>query len=115
MGILDDLKSVANVLQEAGKIKELQQLLNAQKELLEMQEKLRLRDEEIRNLKEKLKIKSDLFYENEAYWIKKKDGSKEGPFCPGCWDKNKEISHLNRILYTQLWRCPVCNASFTLH
>ena len=37
MTIFDELKSVAGVLQEAGKIEQYWQILGAQKELLEMQ------------------------------------------------------------------------------
>ena len=40
MAIFDELKSVAGVLQEAGKIEQYRQILDAQKELLEMQKQI---------------------------------------------------------------------------
>ena len=106
MAIFDDLKTVAKVLQEAGKIEQYKQILEVQEKLLEMQEKIRLQDEEIRTLKEKLKIKENLVFEKDAYWIKRKDDPKEGPYCSACWDKNKKLIHLHHdgdFLF-----CPVC-------
>jgi len=117
MGIFDDLKSAANVLQEAGKLKELQQLLNAQKELLEMQNMIKTQAEEIEILKEKLKIKGDIFFESNAYWLKKENDSKEGPFCSGCWDnQNKQLVYLHlRDDVRNGWTCPVCKVFVRIH
>lgn len=111
MAIFDDLKTVAKVLQEAGKIEQYKQILEVQGRLLEMQEKIRLQDEEIRTLKEKLKIKENIVFEKDAYWIKRKDNSKEGPYCSACWDNEdkKQLVHLHSISgVTNAFRCPVC-------
>lgn len=80
MAIFDELKSVAGVLQEAGKIEQYRQILDAQKELLEMQKRISDLEFENRELKEKFKIKEDLVVKNDAYWTKAGDG----PFCLTC-------------------------------
>lgn len=103
MGIFDDLKSAANILKEAGKIEQYKQILEAQERLLEMQNKIVALESENKNLKEKLKVKENLIYEVNAYWIND-GGKKDGPFCTRCWDKNKEMIRLNPVTYV----CPEC-------
>ena len=78
MAIFDELKSVAGVLQEAGKIEQYRQILDAQKELLEMQKRISDLESENKSLKEKLEIKDTLIFERNAYWVEK-DAKKDGP------------------------------------
>lgn len=80
MAIFDELKSVAGVLQEAGKIPQYQQILEVQEKLLEMQKHIFDLEVENRELKEKVKTREDLIVKNDAYWLK--DG--DGPFCLTC-------------------------------
>lgn len=110
MSVFDVLKLAAKALKESGKIELRNQIVDVQEKLLEMQEKIRVQDNEIRELKEKLKIKGDVFFENNACWIKKKDSSKDGPFCSGCWDNEdkKQLIHLHQV-QERIWRCPLCN------
>jgi hypothetical protein len=109
MALYDELRAVADVLQHIGKTEEQKRLLNIQKELLDMQRKLLDLDDENRDLREKLKIKNDLFFENNAYWLKKADASIEGPFCSACWDRDRQLIHLQRVRNgIDIWLCPVC-------
>jgi predicted nucleic acid-binding Zn-ribbon protein len=109
MALYDELRAIADILQDIGKIEEQKRLLHIQKELLDIQKKLLDLDGENRDLKEKLKIKNDVFFENNAYWLKKADASIEGPFCSACWDKNKHFIHLQRVRTgVDIWICPVC-------
>ena len=65
---------------------------------------------ENRTLKEKLESKVDIIFEKNAYWEKKKDGSKEGPYCSVCLDKDKKMIRMLPIpnITSNLWQCPVC-------
>lgn len=110
MAIFDELKSVGKILQEAGKIEQYQQILEAQRELLEMQKKIQNLEKENIELKEKLKIKESLIFENEAYWINNKD-KKDGPFCSRCWDVNKDLVRLHSCGNPAYCTCPNCKAS----
>jgi len=116
MAIFDELKSVGKVLQEAGKIEQYQQILETQKDLLGMQKRIQELEKENRELREKLEIKENLYYENNTYWVKKEDGSKDGPFCSRCWDKNKDLIRL-RYHSAQKWSlahydCPECKNTY---
>lgn len=103
MGIFDDLKSAATILKEAGKIEQYRQILEVQGKLLEMQDKIAELEDENKDLKEKLKIKGNLIYKGNAYWINE-GGKEDGSFCTRCWDKNKETIRLNPR--TRI--CPEC-------
>ncbi len=107
MSIFDVLKSTAKVLQEAGKLDLYQQILDAMDKLLEMQKKIVDLESENKDLKEKLRIKENLIYENNAYWINK-EGKKEGPFCSRCWDKDMRLIRLHTCPNPTARICPVC-------
>jgi hypothetical protein len=116
MSIFDVLKLAANYYKDSGKMELYNQTLEVQAQLLDMQNKITNLETDNKDLKEKLKIKEDLIYENNAYWINK-EGKKKGPFCSRCWDKNKDL--IRMPLYNQpkdsygqpkfsLFVCPEC-------
>ncbi len=107
MAIFDELKSVAKVLQEAGKIEQYQQILDVLSKLLEMQKRVAELEEENKNLAEKFKIKESLIYENNAYWIIN-NNNKDGPFCSRCWDKNKDLIRMHPMMNPNFVVCPEC-------
>jgi len=109
MSIFDKLKSIGKILQEAGKIEQYQQILEAQQELLEMQKKIQNLEKENAELKEKIKIKENLIYENNAYWISN-EGKKDGPFCSRCWDVDKNLVRMHPDINPAYYHCPSCKA-----
>jgi len=109
MTIFDELKSVGKVLQEAGKIEQYKQILETQRDLLEMQKRMQNLERENDELKEKLRIKENVIYENNAYWVKKEDGQKDGPFCSRCWDKDKNLIRIRVLSMNPAFAiCPEC-------
>ncbi len=107
MAIFDELKSVAGVLQEAGKIEQYRQILDAQKELLEMQKRISDLELDNKDLKDKLQTKDSLTFENNAYWINK-DGKKDGPFCSCCWDDHNKTIRVQPAGNPAFCTCPKC-------
>lgn len=113
MAIFDELKSVAGVLQEAGKIEQYKQILEVQEKLLEMQKTIIKLESDNKELKEKIEVKNNLFFENNAYWLKKEDGSKDGPYCSRCWDVEKNTVRMKPDANNQYFhRCPQCKEHF---
>jgi len=108
MAIFDELKSVAKTLREADKIEQYQQILDVQERLLEMQKKIADLDTENGELKEKLKIKDNLVFERNAYWLLI-DDKKDGPFCSKCKDGEDKLIRMRIGKYTFGWAlCPNC-------
>jgi len=115
MGIFEDLKSIGKVLQEAGKIDLYQKIREIQEKLSEYQKKIQNLEEENKELKEKLKIKENLIFENNVYWLKRENGNKDGPFCTRCWDKDNKLIRLYSSSHEDLYgRCLECGNRFQI-
>lgn len=54
--------------------------------------------------------KKNLIFEAKAYWVQKKDGTKEGPFCSNCWDTKKLMVRLH--VRDSHHECPNCKFEF---
>ncbi|MDO8507833.1 MAG: hypothetical protein Q7S53_04705 [bacterium] len=109
MGI--DIKTIGKVLQEAGKIELYQQVLEMQAKMNEMQDSNYELKKENRKLKEDLELKNSLEFDHGCYWINRvEDGeeTKEGPFCPHCWDKDKVALRM-KDLGGGDYHCHECN------
>lgn len=110
----DNLKSIANILKEAGKIDQYQQILDAQAKMLEMQSKIAELENKNKDLQEKLKIKENLIYENNCYWSNN-NGKKDGPFCSRCWDKDKITVRMHPNGNPAYYYCPACKNSVQVY
>ena len=110
MAIFDELKSIAKTLREADKIEQYQQILGIQQKLLEMQEKTTNLGGENRRLKEKLRTKGALIYENNCYWRVEND-KVDGPFCSRCWDKENTLIRVHQLPDAAYIVCPECETS----
>jgi hypothetical protein len=108
MGIIDNLKSIGKVLQDLNKVDEYKQILETREQLLLMQEEIQKLKEHIKILEEKIKLKGEVSYNNNSCWRKLSDGTTDGPYCSGCWDDKRKLIHLNKMLGTAHWLCPVC-------
>src|SRR3989344_368495 len=108
MAIFDELKSIGRVLQEAGKIEQYRQILDALQKLLEMQKKIDELETENKGLKEEFEIKGNLIPEKNVYWLEK-DGFKDGPFCICCWDSERKLIRLNKNEFSDRLHCPQCD------
>jgi hypothetical protein len=100
MAIFEKIKLIIKTLLEAGKTKEYQQIL-------EMQKKIQSLEKKYTECKEKLEIKENLVYENNAYWIDK-EGKKDGPFCSRCWDVDKNLVRLRSYGNQGYYMCSHC-------
>jgi len=90
MGAISEIKEIGKFLQNVGNIELYQNLMEVQEKTLETMEKNIILKKENDELKEKLKLKEIMEFEDRAYWIKNKNGNVEdGPFCPTCWDSEK--------------------------
>jgi len=107
MGIYDGLKDAASILKEAGKIDQYRQILEAQEKLLDMQKQIADLESDNQDLKDKLKTKESLTYENNAYWIEGE--KKDGPFCSRCWDSERQIIRMQPCGNRAYASCPNCS------
>lgn len=63
----------------------------------------------------KSNVSQEPFFENNYYWNINEDGSKDGPFCQICWEKDNRLIHLNEESVEtgdgteQTWHCRSCS------
>ncbi|MFA5393697.1 MAG: hypothetical protein WC081_02780 [Candidatus Ratteibacteria bacterium] len=109
MAIFDELKTIGKVLQEAGKIELYQQILEVQNKLIEMQKKIIDLENKNRELKDELTLKKNLIFERNAYWVKRGNDEKDGPFCSHCYDDCNKLIRMRTGNYEFGWAyCPKC-------
>ncbi len=78
------------------------QKLDAQKALLDEQERSRSLALENETLREQVRreasaadVRARLVFEHNVYWLNRADGQREqDPYCPRCWDDEKKLMHL---------------------
>jgi hypothetical protein len=79
-------------------------IVDLQSEILDLQQ------ENIR-MKEELAKRDELkpIFENNMYYIMKSDGTKDGPYCSSCWDKDHKTIHMQRNNKNRNdYICPIC-------
>jgi hypothetical protein len=111
MGIIDDIKSVAKTIQQAGNIELYEKILNLQGQALELvEENGKLRSEN-RELSEKLHKKDHVISERNVYWVVEGD-QRKGPFCPICYGKDDKLIPITLLEKddSRGWaKCHVCS------
>jgi len=85
---LETIKTIADLVQKAGRVDLYEQILNLREEMVELREEnlaLKAKLEKFQNAAE-----MKLVYFGNAYY-KPEDGGKKQPFCTTCWDAKREL------------------------
>lgn len=101
-------KDVLSTAQKADNIELIKQLLELQKELQAMQQSNFELTKENAKLKEELELKRQMKYDGEHnyYFAITDPSTKDGPFCPKCWEKDHKQARLSKFRYDL--KCNVC-------
>lgn len=87
-------------------------LADVKMQLADVRELLVEKDEEIKRLENKFKLRGNLVYEQPYYWLET-DDEKEGPFCSSCQDDKQKLARLIESQNTKgQWTCCVCGKVF---
>jgi hypothetical protein len=78
--------------------------------LAEIQQTILEKDNIIKELNEKLKLKEKLNFETPFYWLQESE-DKDGPFCQHCYDKDSKLMRLQKFDQGR-WQCTVCKNFF---
>ncbi|MBB6632619.1 hypothetical protein [Cohnella thailandensis] len=107
VSIIDNIKSVASVIQKADNIELYRKILDLQYEAMELvQQNNELRNQ-IMELRGKLSTQENLVFRNNQYWKVLEGDKQDGPYCSKCWDvDNKLVRH--NVLNNGYVTCPNC-------
>lgn len=111
MGIIENVKEAAKLVQQIDNIELYRKILDLQSEAMELIEKLKRKDEEVLRLRKALELKGKLIYKNNAYFFEDENGNKEGPFCTKCFDVDKVQCRLVPDTKGYQVICPNCKVS----
>lgn len=103
MPTFETIKKIADFLRKADKLEEYKQILELWEKLLEIQCKYDDLLKEDKKLKETLELCKKLKFKNNTFW----DGE-EGPYCPGCFGKEKLAVRMTIDPDSKFANCPVC-------
>jgi len=114
--IAKGLREVDRGLQTAELTSKLVDLMNALTDaraaVLSVQEELSVKEQEVRELQEKLDLREHMTYSPPFYWLEK-DGKRQGPFCQQYYDSEQRAIRLQEETDDQdLWRCRTCENYF---
>ena len=76
-----------------------------------IKDKLREKDDLIRDLKKQLSLKGEMIFEAPVYWRKTDDG-KDGPYCQVCYDKDNKYIRVQKYS-DNWWECKCCKNKYT--
>jgi hypothetical protein len=95
MGIIDNVKDVANLAREVGKMELYAKAVDLMAQVTELaQENFDLK-QELLATKQNQKIEETLVFWADRYW--RKIGEEiDGPFCSKCWDSSRKLIRLHR-------------------
>ena len=115
MDIAKFLKDSSDSLEKAEVKYKLAELIvslaDVKTKMADIKEALMESEKEKKELKEKLELAKKLEFEMPYYWHHKEDGTKDGPFCQLCYDKEKKLIRLQDGNNGE-WHCLACKSYF---
>ena len=111
IALIDASKKALEIANELKNVELKEAILNLKEELVELREENLLF---IQKLSQQAQL--EMVYENNSYWNLKEDGTKEGPYCSVCWDKEQIAIRLtNNVVNRDFYKCGNCNNDCCVH
>jgi hypothetical protein len=106
VGVIENMKDVAELVKKFGDIELNRRILTLENEVLDLSREKRRAEEKIEELQQTLKIKKELIFKDNQYYLRQ-DDQEVGPYCSLCWDRdNTLIRKVEHHLYGL--SCPAC-------
>lgn len=108
MGWYEALKDALTAADRLRDAELKQKLADVQVECAKLaEENARLRQELI-DLRQHVRTRQEMQYQDDVYWRQSGQGKREGPFCPKCLDGEGKAARMSDRSDDEYWRCPVC-------
>ena len=108
-------KEIIDLVKKGATSEAQEKIMELRAELLLYREENQKLKKEIERLSNELDIKQKLVFRNGVYWLKKDDGSKDGPFCIICYDDKNRLIRLTSKKAAYMnpwWECQKCKAIY---
>ncbi len=107
MNAIDNVKDLAKLIQDLGRLDLYKKVLELQSELLALTEEKNNLRLEIEELRKRFDLKKNLRFDECTYWLKENE-KESGPYCPSCWDGQGKLSRLLKVGLPQRRKCNLC-------
>lgn len=113
MGILDNIKEVADLAKKVGDIELYRKIVDLEGEVMDLTREKREAEQKVEDLQKQLTLKAKMTFKQPFYY---QDGD-DVPFCPRCFEKDAQAVHA--ILYSgsdtqRRWDCPECKRMYLI-
>jgi len=112
MGLYENIRDVAKVVQQADNLELYRQLLELSSQALEMQAEISRLKEEVNELKKKQDISERVVRHVEPY-VTLRDEEPALCYCSHCWDIARQLIQLDCNDYNGTFECPHCHMKGT--
>ena len=112
MGVIENVKEIADLVKKAGDIELWRKIVYAEGEVVELSRTLRTTEDRVRELENLLRFKDKLSYK-EPFFFAEGDAV---PYCPSCWESGVIPVHMIIRLRTPNTigrECPKCKLTIT--
>jgi len=106
MGVLDEVKSIASLIQKIDNIELYRKILDLQAEIFKLVEENTGLKHKVADLERTKVIASELRFERDAYWR-----GADGPFCSNCWDNHQGLIRMLKCGNPAFSQCPSCKTA----
>jgi hypothetical protein len=115
MSIYEGMKEVVSTIQKIDNIELYRQILDLQKEVLEVVSENTELKGKLASAEEELSRRRELRFEFNAYWVGEAIETADGPFCATCWDTKKQLVRLLVVGHNPKWsKCHACDVSLKM-
>jgi hypothetical protein len=111
MGVIDEMKDIADLVKKAGDIDLYRRIVNLEGEIIDLTRAKRTLEEAIVELRRALDYKRVLVLRDGFYWAE----DDNQPFCPGCWDAKQKAVHIAFTHVKEMgsrFQCPNCKTMY---
>ena len=91
MGVLENLKDVADLVKKAGEIELYKKISAAEDEVRELTREKRRLEDKVEELERAFRFQQEVVFKAPFYYLKEGD---QTPYCPRCLEKDKHPIHL---------------------
>jgi hypothetical protein len=114
MGVVENLKDLAELVKKAGQIELYKKISEAEDEVREVAREKRRLEDRVAELERALSFKEETVFRAPFYYLKEGD---QTPYCPCCWENQKTPVHVILIFdhpHATRWDCKVCKNTFMI-
>lgn len=104
MGVVENMKDVADLIKKLGDIELNRRILNLENEVLDLAREKRRAEDKVEELQRALKFSKELIFKDPYYRVV----GDPTPYCPACWNTKRLAARIVTVTHPMLSSQKVC-------